>query len=107
MTNTKPNYRRDAMNRYQMHLPFSPGATMTTLQVGDILNCSDETVRKMCQEGELKAYQLRPVPKSPWRVYKDSVAQLLERIRDEYDLHSLDTSTNPAKPSAHPNLGKR
>jgi hypothetical protein len=60
----------------------------------------------MLESGELKGYPLRTVKKSPWRVYKDSVAQLLERIRDEHHLHDLD-STNPAKPAVHPNLARR
>ncbi len=78
--------RRDAMNRLQLHLPWSPGATLSSQQTAAILGCSDETVRQMVQSGELTGYQLRKMAGSPWRIYRDSVGKLLEGIRDDIGL---------------------
>ncbi len=93
-TQRKTDYRRDAINRYQMQLPWSPGKTMSSDQVADILGCSRHTVIAMCESGELQAYQLRKIAKSPWRIFSDSVAKHLEGIVDDNALQTLDA---PAK----------
>ena len=111
VTNSKPptfdharqSMRRDIVARRQFHLPFSPGSSMSTSDVAKLLNCSTETVRKMIEEDELVAYQLRPgLAGSPFRVYKDSVAKLLANIRKEYNLDDLTESPAPSANSANP-----
>lgn len=85
------NLRQMALDRFQYHLPFSPGAAMNTDTVAAIFDCSGETVRKMLEMGEIRGYRLRPgVPKSPWRVYKDSVALYLQKLNDDFHLEDLD-----------------
>ena len=70
----------------QLLLPWSPKYTISTDRAADILGCSRDTVERMIEAGELKAYKLRPSPTSPWRINYDSVIEYLEGLHERNGL---------------------
>jgi excisionase family DNA binding protein len=72
-----PNFRVPV----QLLLPWHPKHSVSVAMVAEMLDCSDDTVVRMIQSGELSAYQLRRG--SPYRVYYESVLQHLDRIHTD------------------------
>lgn len=68
----------------QLLLPWSPRATISVTRVAQMLDCSERTILRMIEAGDITAYQLRPgVAGSPWRVYYESVLLHLRKIHRE------------------------
>lgn len=70
----------------QLLLPWSPQRTVSSARAAEMLKCSPDTILRMLEAGELKGYQLRKRPGSPWRVYYDSVVEVAERIHGDVDM---------------------
>jgi excisionase family DNA binding protein len=71
----------------QLLLPWSPRVTVSTSRVAEILNCSDNTVVRLIEDGSLKAYKLRGAS-SPWRINYDSLMAYIGRIHDQNSLET-------------------
>lgn len=75
---------RDFIQRGQLLLPWSPGRTISTSKVAEILFTSETTVRKMIEDNTLRGYKLRPdKSRSPYRVFRDSVEEHLRRLKSD------------------------
>lgn len=64
----------------QLLLPWSPKHTVSVPHTADLLDVSVNTVIRMIEAGELKAYKVRPDRTSPWRVNYDSVIAHIEKM---------------------------
>jgi excisionase family DNA binding protein len=62
----------------QLLLPWHPRKSVSVSHVAEMLDCSHDTVIRMIESGELKAYQLRRL--SPWRIFYESVIEYVERV---------------------------
>lgn len=90
-------YARDTRDARGQHVFFfAPGATISTVQAANLLGSSDDTVRRMCEEGILRYYVQRPNrKKSPWRVLKDDVYRHMGKLVERF---ALDEPSVPQKP---------
>lgn len=69
----------------QLLLPWSPSHTISTARAAEMLDVSIQTIHRMIEAGELKAYKVRPGT-SPWRVSYDSVLKRVESIHQSNGL---------------------
>ena len=53
--------------------------TLTTTKVMKLLGVSRPTVTRLIEAGELDGYKLTTAKNSPFRIYRDTVDDLLER----------------------------
>ncbi len=67
----------------QLLLPWSPQRTVSAARAAEMLQVSADTILRMVESGELSGYQVRKVPRSPYRVYYDSVVKVAERIHQD------------------------
>jgi excisionase family DNA binding protein len=70
----------------QLLLPWSPSATISAGHAARLLNVSSMTILRMIEAGELKAYQVRQLPGSPWRINYDSVVAYLQAMHKDHGL---------------------
>jgi excisionase family DNA binding protein len=70
----------------QLLLPWSPRLTVSTRRVAEILGVCVDTVCAMIEDGTLKAYKVRDLPNSPWRVNYDSVVAYVESMHKKNGL---------------------
>ncbi len=65
----------------QLLLPWSPQQTIDVHKVAEMLDCSERTILRLIECGEILAYQVRPGRAgSPHRIYYDSVLKYLDKI---------------------------
>ena len=65
----------------ELLLPFSARETVSVKTVSRMLGCSHFVVKKLIEEGRIKAYKIRPhSPTSAWRIHYDSVIAYLEEV---------------------------
>jgi excisionase family DNA binding protein len=73
----------------QLLLPWSPKNTISVTHTAEIMDCSNNTVIRMIEDGTIKAYKLHPKKiTSPWRVNYDSV---IEHIKNIHEVNGLET----------------
>lgn len=73
----------------QLLLPWSPRFTVSAAHAAELLDVSLDTIWRMCESGELKAYKVRPdKPKSPWRINYDSLIEHVRRVHKEAGLET-------------------
>ncbi len=73
----------------QLLLPWSPQATVSTRRAAEVLDVSINTIWRMCESGELRAYKIREGKSpSPWRINYDSLVAHVERIHKEHGLET-------------------
>jgi excisionase family DNA binding protein len=72
-----------------MLMPWHPRYDISTERAAEMLNVSPDTVQRMCQSGELKAYKLRDLKCSPWHVYRDSVESFIDEMRKRNGLEEF------------------
>jgi excisionase family DNA binding protein len=73
----------------QLLLPWSPRATISSRRAAELLDVSLNTIMRMCESGELKAYKVREgKTSSPWRINYDSLVAHVERIHKEHGLET-------------------
>jgi excisionase family DNA binding protein len=71
----------------QLLLPWSPRYTISMQRAAEILDVSKQTIGRMIEEGELKAYKARPdKSNSAWRVSYDSLLAHIEKIHTQNGL---------------------
>jgi excisionase family DNA binding protein len=70
----------------QYLMPWSPQHTISVAMTAEMLSVSEDTVLRMIEEGEIKAYKLRKKRNSPWRVNYHSVLGYVDRMHDEHGL---------------------
>jgi excisionase family DNA binding protein len=85
MSNMRPGFRVPE----QLLLPWSPRATVSTRHASELLDVSPDTVCRMCESGELRAYKMREgKTSSPWRINYDSLVEHIKRIHKEHGLET-------------------
>lgn len=58
--------------------------TISTFEAADRLGVSDGTIRRYMEEERLEGYRMTPdLPRSPWRIYEDSVAAFDKRRKGD------------------------
>jgi excisionase family DNA binding protein len=67
-------------------MPWNEKSTISTQRAAEILGVSSPTVRRMIESGDLMAYQVRPLPGSPWRVNYSSLIKFVELIHERNGL---------------------
>jgi excisionase family DNA binding protein len=70
----------------QLLLPWSPRYSISTAQVCEILDVSPQTVCRLIEDGTIKAYRIKDVAGSPWRINYDSVMAYLDEIHSRNGL---------------------
>lgn len=75
-----PNFRVPE----QLLLPWHPRQSVSIQRVAEMLDVSHDTVLRMIEAGEIKAYQLRR--KSPYRVFYESVLEYVDRVHRDAGL---------------------
>jgi excisionase family DNA binding protein len=71
----------------QLLLPWSPRYTVSATRAAEILDVSHDTISRMCEDGTLKAYKVRPdKPSSPWRISYDSLLAYVEKLHERNGL---------------------
>ncbi len=85
----------ERMQQRQLLLPWAPRRTVNTADAAILMDCCEQTVRHMIEDGTLKAYKLRPKLKnSPFRVFMGSIEKHMEAVREE--LHLADSRSSVA-----------
>jgi excisionase family DNA binding protein len=69
-------------------LPWPQQRSISVPRAAKALAVSPLTVQRMIQAGELKAYQVRPMQGSPWRIDRDSLEEYISKI---HEANGLDT----------------
>ncbi|QNI34491.1 excisionase family DNA-binding protein [Alloacidobacterium dinghuense] len=71
----------------QLLLPWSPRVTISVERAAEILDVSRDTIERMCQDGTLMSYKVRPgVARSPWRINYDAFVKYCEDLHEKSGL---------------------
>ena len=90
-------YPRDLLGRdgRQFVLPWGGGRTISTTEAAKRLGVSNHTILRMCEHGELKAWRIRNLPKSPWRVSIESLDAYMEKKLAKYSTVEITPRLGP------------
>ncbi len=64
----------------QLLLPWSPRYSVSTSHAARMLDVSIQTIIRMIEDGTIKAYRIRDIAGSPWRINYDSLVAYIDSI---------------------------
>jgi|GEM_PF-4744427 len=71
----------------QLLLPWAPRYTVSVAYAAEALDVSPQTIGRMIESGELRAYKVREnSPTSPWRISYDSLLEHVQKIHQDAGL---------------------
>jgi excisionase family DNA binding protein len=85
--NGSQDVRRTFRPSDEVLTPWTHRKTISMERAARILDVSKQTIGRMIEEGELKAYKARPDKKnSPWRISYDSLLAHMEKLHSDNGL---------------------